>query len=158
MKIFRKIDEREKGEITRISSIAFWIALCGLIASIIVKLSVFDLDLADVATEYAILIACTIYIIIACYKRGIWDNKTNPGIKAYLLFGFSIAFITGLVFSSIYYIRHESLFYSLRLFGIIFMAVFISVFTSQAIYGTLIKRRQKKLADKYADDDMAQEE
>jgi len=158
MKIFRKAkDEREKFEIMRISSIAFWITLWGLLISIIIKFFILDLDLVDVATEFIILIVCTIYIVIASYYRGIWDNKTNPGLKTYLLFGFLIAFVTSILISLIYYLRHETLLESLRLFGIGFIAVFISVSITLALFGTFIRKRQKKLADKYADNDTTQE-
>ena len=154
MNIFRKAkDEREKFEIMRISSIAFWITLWGLLISIIIKFFILDLDLVNVATEFIILIVCTIYIVIACYYRGIWDNKTNPGLKTYLLFGFLIAFVTSILISLIYFIRYETVLESLRLFGIGFIVIFVSVSLSLALVGTFIRKRQKKLADKYADDD-----
>ena len=46
---------------------------------------------------------------------------------------------------------------ALRLFAIGFAATFIPTLIAITFFGTLIKRRQKKLADKYSGDDNAQE-
>jgi len=163
MKVFRKYkDEREKNEITRISSIAFWITFWGLLSSIVIKLFIFDLDLIYTATEFIILIVCTIYIVVASYYRGIWDSKTNPGMKTYLLTSLLITLLVSIPISLIYYIRYVgygiTIIDSLRFFAIGFITTLIPMIFAISIFGTLIKRRQRKLADKYADDDTSQEE
>jgi len=159
MNIFRKDkDEREKNEIMRMSSIAFWIAFWGLLVSIVVKLFILDFDLIYAATEFIILILCTIYIVIACYYRGIWDNKTNPGMKTYLLASLLMTLLVTVPLSLFYIFRYGvTLLDSLRFFLLSFTATFTPMLFVLVVFGTLIKRRQKKLIEKYADDDDPQE-
>jgi len=165
MKIFRKDkDEREKNEIMRISSIAFLIAIWGLIISIALKIFIFDLDLVNVASEFIILIICTIFIVTASYIRGIWDTSTNPGMKTYIVTSLVMTLMVNIPISSVYYIRYgvivsdgATITDALRFFAIGFATTFILMFLAIALFGTLIKRRQKKLANKYAIDDNPQE-
>ena len=157
MKIFRKVkDEREKNEIMRISSISFWIAFWGLLISIVVKLFIFELDLINVASEFTILIICTIYIVAASYLRGLWDTHTNPGIKTYLVTSLIVTLLVSIPISSIYYIRYVergvTILDGFRFFAIGFTTTFIPMFLAITFFGTLIKRRRRKLADRYADD------
>ena len=153
MKFFRKkLDERQEIESLRVASIAYLIAFWGLAAAIIIQRFVFNLDFAHLAGELIILAVMSVYASIGYYRRGIWDTLTKPGIKAYLVYSF-----LGVLLSNIPTIANcikyqTSIPEFLTYFIMNSVIAFPIAFALIAGLGMFIKRRQKKLAEKYMDE------
>ncbi|MCL2426817.1 MAG: hypothetical protein FWD05_10840 [Oscillospiraceae bacterium] len=158
MKIFRKnyLDEREKTESRRITSIAYWIAFWGLVISIMVQLFAFEFNFANIAGEFIVLLVCALYVAVRHARRGIDDNSfIKYSIKTYLIISLAISFLINIPAFLIWYVRHEMLLSDSLLYFAIGIAVsFVLAFGLTVTFGSLTKKRRKKLDEKYSNDDI----
>jgi len=155
MKFFRKVtDERQNLEAMRVANVAVWIAIIGLAIVSIVQLMAFGFDITHIAGESIVFCVVITYMIIRYYRLGIWDFYSKPGIKSYFIYSLGVMLIyTGISFSWRYFGNGASVLDSLLAVAINGMIYSTAVFVVLALIGTLTKKRQKKLTERYADDD-----
>jgi ABC-type antimicrobial peptide transport system permease subunit len=107
-----------------------------------------------VAGETILLIICGVYSSIGYYRHGIWDNRTKPGMKSYFAYSFTTVFILNLPIPLVRYFKFgASVPDCLYSFARNFIILFPLGFAAVVILGVLTKRKQKKLAEQYADDE-----
>ena len=145
-------DERQKIEAMHVASKAFWILYLGLVISIVVQVIFLGRGWSFIAGEFILMIIGMIYTTIGFCRRGIWDFITKPGVKSYLMYSF-IASLFAVPISIAYYFRaNASLSDSLLMFAKSSASMFILCFVLLAVIGTLVKKKQKKLAEKFEDE------
>ena len=92
------LDEMQELQLLKIEHNACWLAFWGLCAAFIIQ-RVFcaDNDIAPLG-ETLVLFCMSIYILIACIRRGIWDRKLAANNRTYiggaLIAGAVVFFIT----------------------------------------------------------------
>ena len=155
MKRFRKaVDEREELEVRRIESHAYYVFLLGLGIAIIVQSFVSGVSFEHVVGEFIVLLAGVGWAMVGYYRKGIWDYKTKLGIKTYVGTGFITALVYLIISTFARYFRSETdLLACLKYAAINSILVFSTVFLFMALYGTVTKRRRKKLEQKFEDAD-----
>lgn len=154
MKLFRKvIDERQELEMMRVERSSFWVMFVGLAVVITAQVFAFNFDFEHIAGESVVLIIGVAWALIGYIRRGSWDYFTKPGMKSYVLYSIAAAVIFGTFAPLKRYLRDgASLTDSLLLFAINFVFLFILVFVSLFLVGTITKKRQNKLQQEYMDE------
>ena len=73
-----------------------WIAFWGLLAAIIIQSILFgSQDCKTLAGEGIVFIVLSIYIAVACVRRGIWDRRFQMNAKTNLILSAAAALVTG---------------------------------------------------------------
>lgn len=158
MKKFKKIiDERQEMELYKIEHIFFWIVYWLLLASIIIQATFMNAPFSNWAFEWFIFMIGSIGLGIGSYRKGQWDYYTKPTLKSYLLYSLIGAGAFSLIFTIAQYFTNEYLknsILSLLIFALVlFVFLFILMFSLLSLLGHLTKKRQAKLAQEFADDD-----
>ena len=153
MKKKKKLDERELMEMYKIEHYAFWFMFWALIASIFIQLMFFNSSFKQIGGEWIVLMISAIAISIAYIKGGHYDYYTKPGIKSYLLYSISFTIVFDVIIAITSYIHHN--YYNMRGFIITVslsgVVLFIVLFVTLALTGELIKKRRKKLEEKFVE-------
>jgi hypothetical protein len=151
MKLFRKIvDEREELEMMRVERTGYYVVFAGLVIAIIVQTVLFDYDFLPIAGEFIALIAGAVWTCIGFVRRGVWDYHTKPGMKTYLIYSLIGALVFGCLMPLMRYFKYElPLQWVLVMFAINFVSIFALIFVTLLIYGESVKRRRKKLDEKF---------
>jgi len=156
MKKLRKVvDERQELELLKIGNSSFYVMFISLIAVLIVQSFVLNYELKYLAGNMIVIIIVFIWVVICSIRRGVWEFYTKPGMKSYIVYSLIFGVGFGLLFTVLVYFRFEmSLPHLLRYFAFIFAALSIPMFILYLIFGTIIKKRQKKLQQNFDDDSM----
>jgi predicted permease len=154
MKLFsKKPDERQHIEAMEVTSASFWIAFFGLTIAILVQSIVHNGDFSYVAGEFIVLMVVAVYASVGFYKRGIWDNLTEPGWKTYLVYSLVLSAILSLPIPVANLLSGGSpISGSVILFLQFFAVCFPLGYIALALTGRVTKHRQSKLAEKFSDD------
>jgi len=154
MKRFRKVvDERQELELLKIGNSSFIVMLISLIIVMIVQMFIFNFELKYLAGYFIVLIIVAIWVVACSIKRGAWEFYTKPGMKSYILYSLVFGIGFSLLFTVLWYFRHEiSLAHAFRFFVIIFAIISIPMFIIYVILGVIIKKRQQKLQQNFDDD------
>lgn len=155
MKLFRKvIDERQELEMMRVERSTFWLMFFLLMISIPIQLFVKDFGLEHVAGEFIISMVGCIWSLIGYARRGSWGYFTKPGIKSYIFYSLTAAFIVGIMHPLIRFFRNGlSILDGLLTFAINFAIMFPVCFLLMWFLGSLIKKRQNRLQQEYEDNE-----
>ncbi len=77
------LDEMQEQELLKVEHNGCWIAYWGLLAAIAVQGIVCrDLGFRAVAGEWVLLIVLSVYLSVACMRRGIWDRRIPMNAKS----------------------------------------------------------------------------
>ena len=155
MKWFRKVvDEREELELRRIESSACYVFIFGLGIAIIVQLLAFEMNFEHVVGELTILLIGVGWAMVGYFRKGIWDYRTKPGIKAYVGCSFITALSYVILSTLARYFRSEIDFIDcLKYAAVNSIFIFSAVFLVAALFGTITKQRRKKLEQRSEDTD-----
>jgi hypothetical protein len=151
MKLFRKVvDEREELEMMRVERTSYYVTFAALLIAIIVQNVLYDFELMPIAGEFIALIAGAVWMCIGFVRRGIWDYHTKPGMKTYLVYSLLGALVFGSLMPLMRYLADGmTLQLVLPIFAINFVSIFALIFVTMLIYGESVKRRRKKLDEKF---------
>ena len=154
MKWFRKVvDEREESELRHIESRAYFVFVLGLGIAIIVQ-SLVGMSFEHVLGEFIVLLVGVGWVMAGYFRKGLWDYRAKPGIKAYVGTGFFTALIYMIISTSARYFRSETeLLICLKYAAVNSVIIFSAVFSVTMLFGTVTKRRRKKLEQKFEDSD-----
>ena len=98
MKQKNKLDEMQEQKLLKIEHYGTWIAFWGLLLMIIIQtIAGKENALRDIAGEFIILIALSIYLLAACLKNGIWDRRLAPNLKTNFMISMISGFICGII-------------------------------------------------------------
>ena len=152
MKWFRKIvDEREEIEIRRIESSAYYVLVFSLGIAIIVQAFVFG-SAEHVVGELIVLLVGTGWAFFWSFRKGVWDYRTKPGIKVYIICSLITALAYVIISTLFRYFRSDTdLLTCLRYAALNSIVWFSVVFLSMTFHGTITKQRRKKLEQKFED-------
>jgi CDP-diglyceride synthetase len=159
MKLFKKVvDERQELEILKIEHVVFWIVFWLLLVSIIVQTMFTDaVQFTQVLPELVIFMFCCVGLLAGCIRKGQWDFWTRPTIKTYVLTAVTGSVVFGVIYGVSLYVRdtgtwqdHMSQLALLTVFMIAFL--FAAIFVLSVIIGSMVKKKQEKLAKKYEDE------
>ena len=80
------LDEMQEQELLKVEHNGCWIAFWGLQAAIIIQSILFgSQDCKTLAGEGIVFIVLSIYIAVACVRRGIWDRRFQMNAKTILI-------------------------------------------------------------------------
>ena len=89
MKLWKKrennLDEMKEQELLHIEKNCFWMLYFLLGISMIVQLCM-GRPVTEIAGEWICFMAVSLYLVISCIRRGIWDRHFRPDRKTNLLF------------------------------------------------------------------------
>ncbi|MBX4271784.1 DUF6773 family protein [Clostridium estertheticum] len=149
----RKVDERELMEMYKIEHYTFWFMFWALLASIFIQLIFFDFSFKQIGGEWIVLMISAIASSIAYIKGGHYDYYTTPGIKSYLLYSLSFTIAFDVIIAIMFYIHHsyynmKGFIITLSLYGVV---IFVVVFATLALTGEAVKKKRKKLEEKFVE-------
>ena len=89
------LDEMQEQELLKVEHNGCWIAFWGLLAAIIIQSILFgSQDCKTLAGEGIVFIVLSIYIAVACVRRGIWDRRFQMNAKTNLILSAAAALVT----------------------------------------------------------------
>ena len=88
MKMSKKnnLDEMQEQELLKIEHNGYWLAFWGLLTAIVAEVIFFGpVDFKTLAGEWIVFMVMTVYLAIACCRRGIWDRHLQMNTKTNLI-------------------------------------------------------------------------
>ena len=137
------LDEMQERELLKIEHNGCWMAYWGLLAAMVIQM-VMRVPGAQMLGEWIIFVIMSLYICIACMRKGIWDRRLKANWKTNLVISLlaAVAVAVLVVLSNPY--LSEPLDYVLTAGltgGFTFVLCFISLSLSMKLY----KKRREKL-------------
>ena len=78
------LDEMQEQELLKIEHTGCWLAYWGLLAVMVIQM-VLRVPGAQILGEWIIFIVLSLYICIACMRKGIWDRRLKANRKTNLV-------------------------------------------------------------------------
>lgn len=147
----KKVDERQELELLKVEHIGFRSVYWLLAASILIQGVFMNKGAAEVLPEFIIFMIACVIIIVGCARKGLWSyqSKKVPGVKSYLIYSVITGVAAGLFFGIFYTTKWargdaETIVISVICYIIV---IFIVSFITFLIIGSIIKKREAKLAE-----------
>ena len=105
---FRKnnLDEMQEQKMLKIEHNGFWLLYWGLFAALLIQAVLYRGDLHAMTGELILLMAASVYIVIAELHAGLWSRNLKPNLRtnvASSMVGAVVVFL----FSVVFYLRME---------------------------------------------------
>ena len=137
------LDEMQEQEMLKIEHYGCWMAYWGLLAAMVIQM-VMRVPGAQMLGEWIIFVIMSLYICIACMRKGIWDRRLKANWKTNLVISLLAAVVVAvLVVLSNPYLS-EPLDYVLTT-GLTGGFTFVLCFAALSIGMKLYKKRREKL-------------
>ena len=137
------LDEMQEQEMLKIEHYGCWMAYWGLLAAMVIQM-VMRVPGAQMLGEWIIFVIMSLYICIACMRKGIWDRHLKANWKTNLVISLLAAVaVAVLVILSNPYLS-EPLDYVLTA-GLTVVFTFVLCFFVLSISMKLYKKRREKL-------------
>ena len=137
------LDEMQEQELLKIEHYGCWMAYWGLLAAMVIQM-VMRVPGAQMLGEWIIFVIMSLYICIACMRKGIWDRRLKANWKTNLVISLLTAVaVAVLVILSNPYLS-EPLDYVLTA-GLTGGFTFVLCFAALSIGMKLYKKRREKL-------------
>ena len=137
------LDEMQEQEMLKIEHYGCWMAYWGLLAAMVIQM-VMRVPGAQMLGEWIIFVIMSLYICIACMRKGIWDRRLKANQKTNLVISLLAAVaVAVLVILSNPYLS-EPLDYVLTA-GLTVVFTFVLCFFVLSISMKLYKKRREKL-------------
>ena len=137
------LDEMQEQELLKIEHNGCWLAFWGLLAVMGVQM-VMRVPGRQMLGEWIVFMVLSLYIAIACLRKGIWDRRLNPNQKTNLIVSLLAAVATGILVTLSNPYLSESLDYVL-VAGLTGGFTFVLCFAALSISMKLYKKRREKL-------------
>lgn len=151
------MDERQQLEVYRIEHVCFWIMFWALFAGVIIESYIMGAGWGQMAVEWIALVVGAIGTVIGCVKKGQWGCTFHPSMKNYILISLFASLAMGIILIIGKYYQYENvrddIGMLLAMGGIFAASMFVLLFIAFVIVGGLIKRKEKKLADEFTEDE-----
>lgn len=166
-KLKKVVDERQELELLKIEKKGFWVLYWMLLASFLYQEMIMHAPFSQWAAEFIVFMIASIYIAIACMRKGQWDYYSLPSMKGYFIYSLVGSGIFAIIMGISKYMEFETVrenFWTMGLpiVGILFITTFVLMFLALAGMGYLTKKRRAELEKEYAaeeelDDDESDE-
>ena len=90
------LDEMQEHELLKIEHNGCWLAFWGLVAAMAIQM-VMRVPGRQMIGEWIVFMALSLYIAIACLRKGIWDRRLKANWKTNLIVSLLAAVVTGLL-------------------------------------------------------------
>ena len=137
------LDEMQEQELLKIEHNGCWLAFWGLLAVMAVQM-VMGVPGTQMLGEWIVFMALSLYIVIACLRKGIWDRHLKANRKTNLIVSLLAAVATGIfvILSNPY--LSEPLDYVL-VAGLTGGFTFVLCFAALSVCTKLYRNRRNKL-------------
>ena len=137
------LDEMQEQEMLKIEHYGCWMAYWGLLVAMVIQM-VMRVPGAQMLGEWIIFVIMSLYICIACMRKGIWDRRLKANWKTNLVISLlaAVAVAVLVVLSNPY--LSEPLDYVLTA-GLTGGFTFVLCFAALSIGMKLYKKRREKL-------------
>ena len=137
------LDEMQEQELLKIEHYGCWMAYWGLLAAMVIQM-VMRVPGAQMLGEWIIFVIMSLYICIACMRKGIWDRRLKANWKTNLVISLlaAVAVAVLVVLSNPY--LSEPLDYVLTA-GLTGGFTFVLGFAALSVSLKLYKKRREKL-------------
>ena len=96
MKRRSNLDEMQEMELLKIEHNGCWLAFWLLLASMIIETILYgSMDFRTLAGEWIIFMILSVYLAVACVRKGIWDRKIPMTAKSNLIASLIAALVVG---------------------------------------------------------------
>ena len=147
------LDERQEQALLNIEKNACWIAYFALLLSLFVQMAIFGAtNFKAIAGEWIIFMLLSLYLVIACLRKGIWDRRLKPNRKTNFIVSVVSAVIAAVLFGIVNYFNYKSLTGAVATFAIVLIGVFVLVLITLTVCSNIFKKREAKLEAEYDDD------
>lgn len=145
------LDEMQEQKLLKIEHNGLWFVFWGLLAAIVIQLIIGGENLfRTLAGEFIVFVCLDVYLLFSFIKNGIWDRKLKPNFKTNIILSLIAGVIgAGIVFATSY-VRFQKSFDStagLLIFIFPLVVIFAAALIALTVFGTLYKKRLKKLED-----------
>ena len=137
------LDEMQEQELLKIEHNGCWLAFWGLLVVMAVQM-VMRVPGRQMLGEWIVFMALSLYIAIACLRKGIWDRRLKANRKTNLIVSLLAAVATGILVTLSNPYLSEPLDYVL-VAGISGGFTFLLCFAALSISMKLYKKRREKL-------------
>ena len=137
------LDEMQEQEMLKIEHYGCWMAYWGLLAAMVIQM-VMRVPGAQMLGEWIVFMALSLYIAIACLRKGIWDRRLKASRKTNLIVSLLAAVATGILVTLSNPYLSEPLDYVLTA-GLTGGFTFVLCFAALSIGMKLYKKRREKL-------------
>lgn len=147
------LDERQEQALLNIEKNGCWIAYFALLLSLFVQMAIFGVtNFKAIAGEWIIFMLLSLYLVIACFRKGIWDRRLKPNRKTNFIVSVVSAVIASVLFGIVNYLNYKSLTGAVATFAIVLISAFVLIFITLSISSNIFKKREAKLEAEYDDD------
>lgn len=147
------LDERQEQALLNIEKNGCWIAYFALLLSLFVQMAIFGAtEFKAVAGEWIIFMLLSLYLVIACIRKGIWDRRLKPNRKTNLIVSAVSAVIAAALFAIVNYVNYKNFTAAILTFAIALVSLFVLVYIALTICRNIFKKREAKLEAEYDDD------
>ena len=137
------LDEMQEQELLKIEHNGCWLAFWGLLAAMALQM-VMRVPGRQMLGEWIVFMALSLYIVIACLRKGIWDRHLKANWKANLIVSLLAAVATGILVTLSNPYLSEPLDYVL-VAGLTGGFTFVLCFAALSVCTKLYRNRRNKL-------------
>ena len=96
-KMKNNLDEMQEQELLKIEHNGCWLAFWLLLAAMAVQCILFgSIDFKTLAGEWIVFMILSLYLAIACVRKGIWDRRLKMNTKTNLIFSAAAGVFMGI--------------------------------------------------------------
>ena len=137
------LDEMQEQELLKIEHNGCWLAFWGLLAAMALQM-VMRVPGRQMLGEWIVFMALSLYIVIACLRKGIWDRHLKANRKTNLIVSLLAAVATGILVTLSNPYLSEPLDYVL-VAGLTGGFTFVLCFAALSVCTKLYRNRRNKL-------------
>lgn len=137
------LDEMQEQALLKIEHNGCWLAFWGLLAAMALQM-VMRVPGRQMLGEWIVFMALSLYIVIACLRKGIWDRHLKANRKTNLIVSLLAAVATGILVTLSNPYLSEPLDYVL-VAGLIGGFTFVLCFAALSVCTKLYRNRRNKL-------------
>lgn len=151
----KNMDERELMEMYKIEHYMFWFTFWALFASLIIRVAFCGFNINQIAGEFIVFILMSVISCILYLRKGIYDTWSQPGIKSYFVYSLIFSILTTVfVVGRNYYLGYIKEMNDMIITAAVTeVLMFIFLFIVLFAVGEIAKKRRKKLAEQYENND-----
>lgn len=151
------VDERQEAEFYKIEHYGFWVMFIGLLVAITYQVIFVKSGVFMIGGETIVFLVGGGVVLVGCFRKGLWSYISEPTVKNYILYSIVFTILYSGIFAVKRYVNcdyfKEDITELILPVGIFSGFIFVFMFGLLFICGTLVKKRRKKLEDKFEDDD-----
>lgn len=143
------LDEMQEQKLLKIEHNGCYLAFWGLLVAIMVQSVIGGENvLRNLAGEWIMFMALSIYLVIACLKNGIWDRRLKANTKTNFLISLCAGIVIGAIFYFVSLINYGDQVGAIATAIVMLIVLFVMVFVVLCINTAIYKKRTAKIEKK----------